>query len=154
MIINCVAYENGRKLADISADDISTYIARPNCFVWVALKEPHPAELQAMQHEFGLHELALEDARHGHQRPKIDEYNGSLFVVLHLIELNNDDLNVGEVAIFAGPKYVLSVRSRAERGLADVRALRTGARPFAPRCRLRSLCADGCRGGSLFSSAR
>ncbi len=122
MIINCVAYENGRKLADISADDISTYIARPNCFVWVALKEPHPAELQAMQHEFGLHELALEDARHGHQRPKIDEYNGSLFVVLHLIELNNDDLNVGEVAIFAGPKYVLSVRSRAERGLADVRA--------------------------------
>jgi magnesium transporter len=117
-----VAYENGRKLADISADDISTYIARPNCFVWVALKEPHPAELQAMQHEFGLHELALEDARHGHQRPKIDEYNGSLFVVLHLIELNNDDLNVGEVAIFAGPKYVLSVRSRAERGLADVRA--------------------------------
>jgi len=122
MIINCVAYENGRKLADISADDISTYIARPNCFVWVALKEPDPAELQAMQHEFGLHELALEDARHGHQRPKIDEYNGSLFVVLHLIELNNDDLNVGEVAIFAGPKYVLSVRSRAERGLADVRA--------------------------------
>jgi len=122
MIINCVAYENGRKLADISADDVSTYIARPNCFVWVALKEPDPAELQAMQHEFGLHELALEDAQHGHQRPKIDEYNGSLFVVLHLIELENDDLNVGELAIFAGPKYVLSVRSRAERGLADVRA--------------------------------
>ena len=122
MIINCVAYENGRKLADISADDVSTYIARPNCFVWVALKEPEPAELRAMQHEFGLHELALEDAQHGHQRPKIDEYNGSLFVVLHLIELENDDLNVGELAIFAGPKYVLSVRSRAERGLADVRA--------------------------------
>ena len=122
MIINCVAYENGRKLADISADDISTYIARPNCFVWVALKEPEPAELRAMQHEFGLHELALEDAQHGHQRPKIDEYNGSLFVVLHLIELENDDLNVGELAIFAGPKYVLSVRSRAERGLAEVRA--------------------------------
>jgi len=122
MIINCVAYENGRKLADISADDISTSIARPNCFVWVALKEPEPAELRAMQHEFGLHELALEDAQHGHQRPKIDEYNGSLFVVLHLIELENDDLNVGELAIFAGPKYVLSVRSRAERGLAEVRA--------------------------------
>ena len=103
MIINCVAYENGRKLADISADDISTYIARPNCFVWVALKEPEPAELRAMQHEFGLHELALEDAQHGHQRPKIDEYNGSLFVVLHLIELENDDLNVGELAIFAVP---------------------------------------------------
>ncbi|HEX5020825.1 MAG TPA: magnesium/cobalt transporter CorA [Candidatus Binatia bacterium] len=122
MIINCVAYENGRKLADISVSEISSYIARPDCFVWVALKDPEPAELQAMQHEFGLHTLAVEDAQHGHQRPKIDEYDGSLFVLLHLIELKNDDLNVGEIAIFAGPKYVLSVRSRAERGLADVRA--------------------------------
>ncbi|HEY7717026.1 MAG TPA: magnesium/cobalt transporter CorA [Candidatus Binatia bacterium] len=122
MIINCVVYQNGRKLADISVDEISSYIARPDCFVWVALKEPEPAELQAMQREFGLHALAVEDAQHGHQRPKIDEYDDSLFVVLHLIELDNGDLNVGEVAIFAGPKYVLSVRSRAARGFTDVRA--------------------------------
>lgn len=122
MIINCVAYENGRKLADISVSEISSYIARPDCFVWVALKDPEPAELQAMQHEFGLHALAVEDAQHGHQRPKIDEYDGSLFVVLHLIEMDNGELNVGEVGIFAGPKYVLSVRSGAERGFTDVRA--------------------------------
>jgi magnesium transporter len=122
MLINCVAYQNGRKLADIPVTEISSYIGRPDCFVWVALKDPEPEELQAMQSEFGLHKLAVEDAQHGHQRPKIDEYNGSLFVVLHLIELNNDELNVGEMAIFAGPKYVLSVRSRAERGFADVRA--------------------------------
>jgi magnesium transporter len=122
MIINCVAYQNGRKLADIPVSEISSYVARPDCFVWVALKDPEPAELQAMQHEFGLHELAVEDAQHGHQRPKIEEYNGSLFVVLHLIERNDDELSVGEVAIFVAPKYVLSVRSRAERGLADVRA--------------------------------
>jgi magnesium transporter len=122
MIVNCVAYENGRKLADISVDDISSFIARPDCFVWVALKDPDDAELQAMQREFGLHPLAVEDAQHGHQRPKIDEYDGSLFVVVHLIELGNGDLNLGEVAIFVGPKYVLSVRSRAERGFTDVRA--------------------------------
>ena len=122
MIINCVAYQNGRKLADIRVSEISSYIARPDCFVWVGLKDPEPAELKAMQHEFGLHELAVEDAHHGHQRPKIDEYDGSLFVVLHLIELKNDELNVGEMAIFAGPKYVLSVRARAEQGFADVRA--------------------------------
>jgi magnesium transporter len=122
MIINCVAYENGRKLADISVGEISSYIARPDCFVWVALKDPEPAELQAMQHEFGLHALAVEDAQHGHQRPKIDEYDGSLFVVLHLIEMDNGELNIGEVGIFAGPKYVLSVRSGAERGFTDVRA--------------------------------
>jgi magnesium transporter len=122
MIINCAAYQHGRKLADISVSEISSYVARPDCFVWVALKDPKPDELQAMQREFGLHELAVEDAQHGHQRPKIEEYDGSLFVVLHLIERNDDELSVGEVAIFAAPKYVLSVRSRAERGLADVRA--------------------------------
>lgn len=122
MIINCVAYQNGRKLADISVEDISSYIARPDCFVWVALADPEPAELKTMQHEFGLHELAVEDAQHGHQRPKIEEYDHALFVVLHLIERNNGDFNVGEVAIFAGTNYVLSVRSRAQRGFTDVRA--------------------------------
>lgn len=122
MIINCVAYQNGRKLADISVDEISSYIARPDCFVWVALKDPEPAELEAMQREFGLHALAVEDAQHGHQRPKMEEYDGSLFVVLHLIEPDDGDLNVGEVAVFVGPKYVLSVRARAQRGFTDVRA--------------------------------
>ena len=117
MIVNCVAYQNGRKLADISVSEISSYISRPDCFVWVALKDPDPAELQAMQQEFGLHELAVEDAQHGHQRPKIEEYDHALFVVLHLIELKNGELNVGEVAIFAGSNHVLSVRSRAWMGM-------------------------------------
>jgi magnesium transporter len=66
--------------------------------------------------------LAVEDAHHGHQRPKIDEFDHALFVVLHVIERNGDELNVGEVAIFVGANYVLSVRSRAERGFADLRA--------------------------------
>jgi len=122
MIVNCVAYQNGRKLADIPAHEIHAYIARPDGFVWVALKDPEPAELEAMRREFGLHPLAVEDAHHGHQRPKIEEYEESLFVVLHMIEDAGDDLNVGEVAIFVGPQYVLSVRSRAERGFSDVRA--------------------------------
>jgi magnesium transporter len=122
MLINCVAYQNGRKLADIPAGEIHSYIARPDCFVWVGLQDPEPAELQAMKQEFGLHDLAVEDAQHGHQRPKIEEYEQSLFVVLHMIERDGDDLNVGELAIFAGAKYLLSVRSRAQRGFADVRA--------------------------------
>ena len=58
MLINCVAYQNGRKLADIGRSDISEYLKRPDCFVWVALYEPDPGELEAMQAEFGLHELA------------------------------------------------------------------------------------------------
>jgi len=122
MIINCAAYQNGRKLADIPVSEIHSYIARPDCFVWVALKDPEPSELQAMKQEFGLHPLAVEDAQHGHQRPKIDEFDQSLFVVLHMIERRGDELLVGEVAIFVGANYVLSVRSRAERGFTDVRA--------------------------------
>jgi magnesium transporter len=122
MLINCVAYENGRKLADIARTEISEYLKRPGCFVWVALYEPDDRELAEMQQEFDLHELAVEDAQHGHQRPKIDEYGDSLFVVLHTIELEGKELRVGEVDVFAGPNYVLSVRSHAKRGYADVRA--------------------------------
>ena len=122
MIVNCVAYQNGQKLADIAVTEIHDYVTRPECFVWVAVRDPAPAELLSMQEEFGLHDLAVEDAQHGHQRPKIDEYDGSLFVVLHLIERMGDELTVGEVGIFVDSHYVLSVRSRAERGFTDVRA--------------------------------
>jgi len=122
MLINCVAYENGRKLADIARNEISEYLKRPGCFVWVALYEPELGELEAMQEEFDLHELAVEDAQTGHQRPKIEEYGDSLFVVLHTIELEGKELRVGEVSIFAGPNYILSVRHRTKRGFADVRA--------------------------------
>jgi len=91
-------------------------------FVWVALFEPSPEELDAMQVEFGLHHLAVEDARHGHQRPKIEEYGESLFAVLHTVEVAGDALNVGEMAIFVGRNYLLSVRSGTQHGFADVRA--------------------------------
>ncbi|HEX8011961.1 MAG TPA: magnesium/cobalt transporter CorA [Casimicrobiaceae bacterium] len=122
MLVNCVAYTAGRKLADIPKEDISEYVKRPDCFVWVALKDAEPSELEEMQQEFGLHELAVDDARHGHQRPKIEEYGDSLFVVLQAIELKDDDLVVGEVHIFVGPNYILSSRRQTERGFADVRA--------------------------------
>ena len=75
-----------------------------------------------MRDEFGLHELAVEDARHGHQRPKIEEYGNSLFAVLQTVEIKEDELHVGEVDIFVGPNYILSVRLHTERGFADVRA--------------------------------
>jgi magnesium transporter len=122
MLVNCVAYQEGRKLADIQPREIHEYVRRPECFVWVALYEPTREELETMQREFGLHELAVEDARHGHQRPKIEEYGDSLFVVLHTVELAGDELKIGEVDIFVGRNYMLSVRSHTERGLADVRA--------------------------------
>jgi magnesium transporter len=124
MLINCVAYENGQKLADISTNDISEYVARPGCFVWVALSDATPEELAHMKEEFGLHELAVEDAHHGHQRPKVERYGDSLFVVMHLVEFAKDGsgaLNVGEVDVFVGRSYVLSVRNRSTQGFLGVR---------------------------------
>ncbi len=122
MLVNCAAYQDGRKLGDIPPSEISNYVSRPECFVWVALFEPSPEELDAMQEEFGLHELAVDDARHGHQRPKIEEYGDCLFAVLQTVEVAGDDLKVGEIAVFVGRNYVLSVRRGTERGFSDVRA--------------------------------
>jgi magnesium transporter len=122
MLVNCVVYEDGRKLADIDKHEIRGYLARPGCFVWVALKDATEAELAAMQEEFDLHPLAVEDARHGHQRPKLEEYGNSLFVVLNTIEVAGDELHVGEMAISVGRNYVLSIRRGTEHGFKDVRA--------------------------------
>ena len=122
MLVNCVAYQEGRKLADLEQRQISDYLSRPGCFVWVALRDASDAELEEMREEFDLHPLAVEDARHGHQRPKIEEYGDSLFVVLKTIEVAGDELKVGELHVFAGRNYVLSVRQGAERGFTDVRS--------------------------------
>jgi magnesium transporter len=91
--------------------------------VWVALKDPDEAELAALQHEFDLHPLAVEDARHGHQRPKVEEYGDCLLAVLHTFDVLDDgSLHAGEVAIFVGRNYVLSSRRGTRQGFADVRA--------------------------------
>ena len=122
MLINCAAYQDGKKLGDIDVGQIGDYLQRPNCFVWVAVHDAAAAELGGMQQAFGLHPLAVEDAQTGHQRPKIEEYGDSLFAVLHIVEPHDDELSVGELAIFAGRNYVLSVRNNAEKGFQDVRA--------------------------------
>jgi magnesium transporter len=121
MILNCVAYDRGQKLSDIPLSAVSAHLERRETFVWVALKDPEPAELATLQAEFGLHELAIEDAQNGHQRPKIEEYGSSIFIVLQLVERAGGDLQTGEVAIFVGPQYIVSVRRDAQLGFADVR---------------------------------
>jgi magnesium transporter len=133
MLVNCVAYQDGRKLADIPVEAISDHVGRPDCFVWVALRDATDAELQQMQQEFGLHDLAVEDARHGHQRPKLEEYGDTVFVVLKLLELPQGegqggaegevqgDVHVGEVAVFVGPNFVLSVRNGSRQSFLGVR---------------------------------
>lgn len=121
MLINCVAYEGGRKLMNVEVQDIDACLRRPECFVWVALRDPTVEEMQLMQTQFQLHDLAVEDALHGHQRPKMEEYGDMVFVVLHLLEMVDGELRTGEVAIFAGPNFVLSVRSRSPQHFLGVR---------------------------------
>ncbi len=121
MLINCVAYQNGNKLNDISVEAISDFVGRADCFVWVALRDASEEELSKMQEEFCLHPLAVEDAHHGHQRPKIEEYGDSVFGVLHVVDLQGGELSIGEINIFVGRNYVLSVRNRSQQSLLGVR---------------------------------
>jgi magnesium transporter len=121
MLINCAAYEDGIKLADISVEAISDYLERPGCLVWVAMRDATDAELLEMQEEFGLHDLAVEDARHGHQRPKIEEYGDSVFAAMHLVEMERTELKVAEVNVFVGKNFVLSVRNRSAQHFLGVR---------------------------------
>jgi magnesium transporter len=131
MLINCVAYQD-EKLADIPVEDISEYVVKPETFVWVALRDAEPAELTQMQEEFGLHELAVEDASRGHQRPKIEEYGDSLFVVVKTIECRGGEVAVGEVDIFVGQDYVLSSRT-ARRSRASLGCARAEREPHMLR---------------------
>ena len=122
MLINCIAYQEGKKLKDISIEEISDYLIIPGCFVWVALVDAELAELEKMREEFNLHALAVEDAWHSHQRPKIEEYGDSVFAVMQLLSMNDDQLSIGEVDVFVGTNYVLSVRNRSQEDFLGVRA--------------------------------
>ena len=121
MLIKCVVYQQGQKLADVPVADISDWLTRPDCVVWVALKDPTPEELTQMQEEFNLHELTVEDLRKGHQRPKLEEYGSVLFITCNLLSEAPQSLSVGDVAICVGPNFVLSVRSRSQQTFLGVR---------------------------------
>jgi magnesium transporter len=123
MIVNCAAYADGRRVADIDLEAVSDYVARDGHFVWIGLHEPSEEILKKLQGELGLHELAVEDAHCAHQRPKLEEYGSCLFVVLRTATCQNDEaIAFGETHIFVGTRYVVSVRHGDTLGYADVRA--------------------------------
>ncbi len=122
MLINCVAYRDGLKLADITTEEISDYLEKEDVFVWVALKDPSDHELLEMQREFNLHDLAIKDVRHSNQRPKKEEYGDVLFSVAKLItRLPDKELQIGELDIFTGKKFILSVRKNSPQDFLGVR---------------------------------
>jgi magnesium transporter len=114
MVVNCVAYHSdGTRLPEISVDQISDALQSPDAFVWVGVQEPNEELLDKLQEEFSLHDLAVEDAHHAHQRPKIEVYGDSLFIVLHTAQFVSGNIRFGETHIFLGPRYLVTVRHGA-----------------------------------------
>jgi magnesium transporter len=122
-IVNCVAYSaDGRRVGEVDLQDIGEILRFPGQFVWIGLHEPSEELLREVQREFGLHDLAVEDAHRAHQRPKLEEYGDSLFVVLRTAQRIGGEVKFGETHLFVGPRYVVSVRHGASLPYTDVRA--------------------------------
>ena len=122
-VVACVAYAEGRRIGDVAIPDISEVLKEAGVFVWVGLHDPSPELLQQIQMEFGLHDLAVEDAQVAHQRPKLEQYGDSVFVVLRPAILASDQqrIELGETHLFVGPRYVVSIRHGDTPGYAAVR---------------------------------
>jgi magnesium transporter len=122
-VVNCAVYDRNGQRRDISLDAISDALAVDDgSFVWVGLYEPEEALLDKLQEEFGLHDLAVEDAQHAHQRPKIESYGNSVFVAVHTAQVVDDRIRFGETHAFLGPRYLVTVRHGASLSYAPVRS--------------------------------
>ncbi len=121
-VINCAWYDDRGGRRHIALDDIDEYLAREDGFVWVGLYEPDDAVLAIVQREFGLHELAIEDTRKAHQRPKAEYYGNSLFVVVHTAQMVEERIRYGETHAFLGPRFLMTVRHGASLPYTSVRA--------------------------------
>jgi magnesium transporter len=124
-VVDCAAYSGGVRVDDVSLEAIDGVLRQPNRFVWLGLYEPDESLLRQIQQEFDLHDLAIEDAHNGHQRPKIEQYRNSLFVVLRTVQLGQDDpprLEFGETQLFVGANYVVTVRHGSIRSHVALRA--------------------------------
>lgn len=119
-IVHSVLYRDGQRLGDIPIDDISAVIRQAGTFVWLGLHEPDDTLLRKVQLAFGLHELAIEDAHHAHQRPKIEAYSGSLFIVLKTAQLEDGHVVYGETHLFVGANFLVSVRHGVSSSYAQV----------------------------------
>nr|WP_197488430.1 magnesium and cobalt transport protein CorA [Methylomonas koyamae] len=120
-VMRCVAYQKGVGIGDVTIADISEVLLKEDTFVWLGLREADSKILRAIQIEFGLHDLAIEDACSAHQRPKIEEYGDSLFIVLQTAQLVDDSVAFGETHLFVGPRFLVTVRHGASHSLARVR---------------------------------
>ena len=124
MIVDCAVYEHGRRQAgELSIEEASNACRRDGAFVWLGLHEPSTEEFEAVRAEFGLHPLAVEDAVKAHQRPKLEVYDETLLMVLKPVAYRDRDevVEIGEIALFVNPDFLISVRHGVPSPLKEVR---------------------------------
>ena len=130
-IVDCAVYVDGARLPGRWTHDraLEEVRRRDEGFVWIGLHEPDEEQITGIADVFGLHELAVEDAVHAHNRPKIERYDDMLFMVLKTVcyignaasTAENEIVETGEVMAFVGPDFVITVRHGDHSSLRDVR---------------------------------
>jgi magnesium transporter len=124
VIVDCALYEDGKRRAgELPLDELSSLCHAKNAFVWIGLYEPTEEEFDSVRREFELHELAVEDAIHAHQRPKLEVYDGMVFIVLKTARYVDPEevVRLAEILIFLGDDYVITVRHGETSELKEVR---------------------------------
>ncbi len=120
-IVAASVYGEGRRIADIALEEASAWRSKPGHVVWIGLHEPDEVLLADVQRQFGLHDLAIEDAAQPHARPKIEQYGEGLFIVARTAQLVDGVIAFGETHLFVGEGYIVSVRHGASVSYATVR---------------------------------
>jgi magnesium transporter len=122
-VIDAAAYSGGVRVANLGIDEIRSALSRSDQFVWIGLYEPDRELLQQVQQQVGLHDLAIEDAYNAHQRPKLEQYEDSLFLVLRTAQMVRTPRHIefGETHVFVGSNYVITVRHGSMRSHIGVR---------------------------------
>jgi len=121
-VINCVAYSDGRSAGNVQLDEISEVLKQPDRFIWIGLYEPDKEMLARIQRQFGLHELAIEDAHRAHQRPKLEAYGDTMFVVLRTVRMVDRRIDLGETHFFLGTNFIITIRHGSSLPYTGVRA--------------------------------
>jgi magnesium transporter len=129
-VVGCGVYVDGRRQEEVAPEDALQMATDRDGFVWLGLYEPTEAELGAIAQRYGLHPLAVEDAVYAHQRPKLEQYDDDIFMVLKTatyvehehLTATSEVVDTGEVMVFLGPHYVITVRHGQHGGLKELRS--------------------------------
>jgi magnesium transporter len=136
LIVDCAVYEDGRRRdGQVPLETAYEASSAEHAFVWIGLKEPSPDEFDSIKREFDLHELAVEDAIKAHQRPKVETYGDMVFFVIKTARYVDPEevVELGEIAIFLGEGYIITVRHGEGTDLHPVRE-DLESRPELLRC--------------------